>query len=81
MACHMIAHRFAMAPRVDFQTNGLGLGRAGLAQSQPNVAHVERSGCWFGFWERHDDAPDFVVTESLSTTDLEDAVDPLQNSV
>jgi len=80
MACHMIAHRFAMAPRMDFQTNGLGLGLAdehvhgGLAQPQP---HAERSGCWFGFWERHDDAPDFVVTETIPTT--EDVVDPLPN--
>jgi len=86
MACHMIAHRFAIAPKMDFQTKGLGLGRVGfadvhihggLAESQPSVPHVERSTGWFSFWETHDDAPDFVVAEIIPTT--EDAVDPLPN--
>ena len=74
MACHMIAHRFAIAPRMYFQTKGFGLSDAdlanthihgSLAQSQPNVPRVERSAGWFGFWETHDDAPDFIVTESM----------------
>jgi hypothetical protein len=71
MACHMIAHSFAVTPRMDFQTKGLGFGRVdvadarihgSLAQSQPNVAHarVERSTDW---------------TESVRT--IEDATDAL----
>jgi len=76
MACHMIVHRFAITPRMDFQTKGLGLGEVNLAdahihsslsQFQPNVPRVERSTGWFGFWETNDDAPDFVVTESMRT--------------
>ena len=86
MACHMVAHRFAIMPRMDFRTKGLGLGEAdladarihgSLAQSQPNAPRVERSTGWLGFWEAHDDAPDFVVTES--TPIAEDATDTLPN--
>lgn len=74
MACHMIAHRFAVTPRMDFQTKGLGLGEASLAdarihgslsQSQPNVPRVGGSGGWFGLWETRDDDSDFVVRESM----------------
>jgi len=76
MACHMIAHRFAITPRMDFQTKGLGLGEAGLAdahihgslsQSEPNVPRVGGSDSWFGFWEARDEGedPDFVVRDSM----------------
>ena len=88
MACHMIAHRFAIAPRMDFQTKGLGLGEVGLAdvhihgslsQSQPNVPRVER-GSWFSFGGTPDDAPDFVVRESArGVGNIEDATDPRPN--
>lgn len=83
MACHMIAHRFAITPRMDFRTKGLGLGEVGLAdahihgglsQSQPNAPRVERSVGWFGFWETLDDAPDFVVADM---GDAEGATDAL----
>ena len=87
MACHMIAHRFAITPRMNFQTKGLGLGEVGLAdvhihgslsQSQPNAPRVEKSAGWFGFWGRHDDAPDFVVRESVrGVGNVEDATDSL----
>lgn len=86
MACHMIAHSFAVTPRMDFKTKGLGFGRVdvadarihgSLAQSQPDVPHalVERSTDWFGFWEARDVATDFVVTDSART--IEDATDAL----
>jgi len=74
MACHMIAHRFAITPRMNFQTKGLGLGEVGLAdvhihgslsQPQPNVPRVERGTGWSGFWEMDDNAPDFIVRESM----------------
>lgn len=74
MACHMIAHRFAITPRMNFQTKGLGLGEAGLAdlhihgslsQPQPNVPRVERSTGWSDFWGARDDVPDFIVKESM----------------
>jgi hypothetical protein len=67
MACHMIAHRFAITPRMDFQTKGLGLGEAGvhihgsLSQSQPNVPHVEEG----TGWGTRDKASDFVVRDSV----------------
>jgi hypothetical protein len=73
MAFHMIAHRFAITPRMDFQTKGLGLGDAGLADGhihgglshpKPDVAHVGGKTGWLGFWETRDDTPDFVVRES-----------------
>lgn len=82
----MIAHRFAITPRMDFQTKTLGFARVdlpnvrvhgGLAQSQPSGARVERSADWFGFWETREDASDFVVTESSRT--LEDVTDALPN--
>ena len=74
MACHMIAHRFAITPRMDFQAKGLGLGEAGLAdahihgslsQSQPNVPRVGGSDGWF--WETRDEGegPDFVVRDTM----------------
>lgn len=68
----MVAHRFAITPRMDFQTKGLGLGEAGLddmhihgslSQSQPDVPRVGRSDSWFGFWETRDEDLDFVVRE------------------
>jgi len=87
MACHMIAHRFAITPRMNFQTKGLGLGEVGLAdvhihgslsQSQPNVPRVERSAGWFGFWGAHDDTSDFVVRESTrGAGNIEGATDAL----
>jgi hypothetical protein len=86
MACHMVAHRFAITPRMDFRTKGLGLGEVGLgdahihgnlAQAQPNLPRIERSTGWFGFWETGDDVPDFVVTESTRT--VEDTTDALPN--
>jgi len=73
MAFHMIAHRFAITPRMDFQTKGLGLGDAGLpdghihgglSKPQPDVAHVRGRTGWLGFWDTRDDTPDFVVRES-----------------
>lgn len=76
MACHMIAHRFAIPPRMDFQTKGLGLGEASLAdahihgslsQSQPDIPHPEGGTDWFGLWETRDDASDFVVRDSVPT--------------
>jgi len=78
MACHMIVHRFAITPRMDFRTKGLGLGEVGLAdphihdslsQSQPNIPPIERSTGWFGFWETDATAPDFIVTEALHTVE------------
>lgn len=69
----MVAHRFAVPPRMDFQTKGLGLGEAGLAdarihgslsQSQPNINPVGGSFSWFGLWETRDDPSDFVIRES-----------------
>ena len=84
MACHMIAHRFAITPRMNFQTKGLGLGEVGLAdvhihgglsQSQPNVPRIERSDGWLGFWRTDDDTPDFVVRESMRR--VEDVTDVL----
>jgi len=91
MACHMIAHRFAIMPRMDFQTKGLGLGEAGLAdahihglpQSQPNVPHVGRG----NGWEARGDvpSPDFVVAEPMRALEnlgnLEDATKSLPNPV
>ena len=65
---------------------GLGLGEVNLAdahiheslaQSQPSVPRIERSTGWLGFWEAHDDTPDFVVTES--TPVAEDAADTSPN--
>jgi len=92
MASHMIAHRFAITPRIDFHTKGLGLGNIDLAdahihgslsQSQPNIPRIERSASWFGFWETHDDIPDFVVTESMRTVgdveNVEDDADAFPN--
>jgi len=92
MACHMIVHRFAITPRMDFQTKGLGLGEVSLAdahihgslsQSQPNVPRVERSTGWFGFWETQDAAPDFVVMEAMRTVgdveNIEDDTNTLPN--
>jgi len=76
MACHMVAHRFAMTPRMDFHSKGLGLGEAGLAdprihgslsQSQPDIPPVGGSTSWFGLWETHDDTSDFIVRESPPT--------------
>ena len=76
MACHMIAHRFAIPPRMDFQSKGLGLGEAGLpdarihgslSQSQPDVPPEGRRTSWFGIWETREDTSDFVVREPLST--------------
>jgi hypothetical protein len=73
MACHMIAHRFAITPRIDFQTKGLGLGEAGLvdahlrgslSQSQPNVPRVGGGGSWLGIWETRDEDLDLVVRDS-----------------
>ncbi|KAF9782596.1 hypothetical protein BJ322DRAFT_1142908 [Thelephora terrestris] len=73
MACHMIAHRFAITPRIDFQTKGLGLGEAGLvdahlrgslSQSQPNVPRVGGSDSWLGIWETRDEDLDLVVRDS-----------------
>ena len=73
---------------MDFQTKGLGLGEVGLAdvhihgslsQSQPNVPRVER-GSWFSFGGTPDDAPDFVVRESVrGVGNIEDATDPRPN--
>lgn len=70
----MIAHRFAITPRMDFQAKGLGLGEAGLAgahihgslsQSQPDVPPVGANTDWFGFSETRDGASDFVVREGI----------------
>ena len=83
MACHMIAHRFAITPRMNFQTNGLGFGEVGLpdahihgslSQSQPSIPHVERSTGWFDFWGKCDDAPDFVVMDVENIEDTTDAL-------
>jgi len=95
MACHMIAHRLAVMPRMDFQPKGLGLGEAGLVDehihglphSKPNVPHVGRSNGWFGFWEARGDvpSPDFDVVEPMHALEnwgnLEDAIDALPNPV
>jgi len=71
----MIAHRFAMTPRMDFQTKGLGLGEVQLtnahvhgrlSQSLPSAPR-ERSVGWFGFWGIYDGVPDFIVEESVPT--------------
>lgn len=40
-----------------------------LAQSQPDLFPVERSAGWSGFLETHDDAPDFIVAESMRPVD------------
>jgi len=77
---------------MDFQTKGLGFGEVDLAnphihgslsQSQPSIPRVERSTDWFGFWEAHDDVPDFVVTESIrivgDVENVEDTIDTLPN--
>jgi len=81
MACHVVAHRFAIAPRMNFQTKGLGFGEVGLpdahihdslSQSQPGIPRVERSTGWF--WEKYDDAPYFVVTDVENTEDTTDAL-------
>lgn len=81
MACHMVAHRFAIAPRMNFQTKGLGLGEVGLAdahihgrlsQSQPNVPNINRGTSWF--WETRDAAPDFIVMEAENVEDASDAL-------
>jgi len=86
MACHMIAHRFAIPPRMHFRMKGFGFGEGDLAdahvhgrlgQSQPNSPPVERSSGWSGFWERQDDAPNFVVTEPMRP--VEDTIDALPN--
>jgi len=72
----MIAHRFAITPRMDFQTKGLGLGEAGLAdahihgslsQSQPNIPRVSGGDNWFDFGETRDEGEDldFVVRDSV----------------
>jgi len=72
----MVAHRFAITPRMDFQTKGLGLGEAGLvdshlhgrlSQPQPSVPRVGGSNGWFGFWETRNDDSDFVVREYMRT--------------
>jgi len=95
MACHMVAHRFAIMPRMDFETKGLGLGEVGLpdahihglSQSQPSGPHVGRSSGWFGFLEvRGDDpSPDFPVAEPMHNLEnlgnLEDPTDALPNLV
>ena len=69
----MVAHRFAIPPRMDFRTKGLGLGEAGLAdarihgslsQSQPDIPPAGGTNGWFGFWESRDDPSDFIVRES-----------------
>lgn len=82
MACHMVAHRFAIAPRMSFHTKGLGFGEVGLAdprlhgslsQSQPSAPPIEKNAGWFGFWETHDDAPDFVVRDVENVEDATDA--------
>jgi len=79
----MIAHRFAVTPRMNFQTKGLGFGEVGLpdanihnslSQSQPSIPRVERSTGWFGFWGKHDDAPDFVVMDAENVEDTTDAL-------
>jgi len=90
MACHMIAHRFAITPRMNFQTKGLGLGEVdienthihgSLSQSQPNAPRVERSTNWLTFWETYGDAPDFVVTESMRIVgDVENVEDTTDTS-
>jgi len=94
MACHMIAYRLAIMPRMDFQPKGLGLGEAGLvddhihglSQSQPNAPHAGSNG-WFGLWEaRGDDpSPDFGVAEPMralqNSGNLEDTTDALPNLV
>lgn len=73
MACHMVAHRFAVTPRMDFQTKGLGLGEAGLAdahihgslsQSQPNIPRVDGSDDCSGLRKTRDNDSDFVVRDS-----------------
>ena len=90
MACHMIVHRFAITPRMYFQTKGLGLGEVSLtdahihgslSQSQPNVPRVERSTGWFGLWETYGDAPDFVVTESMRTVEDVESVEDDTNTL
>ena len=90
MACHMIAHRFAIAPKMNFQTKGLGLGEVDLAdahihgslsQPQPNVPRVERSTGWFGFWETPDEAPNFVVTESMRPAEGAENVEDLSDAL
>lgn len=85
----MIAHKFAIMPRMDFQTKGLGLGEAGLADAhiQPNTLHVGRSDGWFGFLEARGDtpSPDFAVADPMHALEnlgnLEDATDALPNPV
>jgi len=83
MVCHMIAHRFAITPRMNFQTKGLGLGEVGLpdpyihgslSQSQPSVPPIERSTGWFDFWETYEDAPDFIVTDVENVEDTTDGL-------
>jgi len=89
VACHMIAHKFAIMPRMDFQTKGLGLGEAGLADAhiQPNTLHVGRSDGWFGFLEARGDtqSPDFAVAEPMLALEnlgnLRDTADALPNPV
>ena len=83
MACHMIAHRFAITPKMDFQPKALGLGEGslinghihgGLSQSQPDV-RVGGDSSWFGFWETRGDTSDFVVRESVRAVVNGDDVD------
>jgi len=91
----MIAHRFAIMPRMDFQPKGLGLGEAGLDEGRihgpppprPHAPHVGRNGGWFGFWEARGDvpSPDFGVAEPMDALknwgNLEDATEALPNQV
>lgn len=86
MTCHMVAHRFAVTPRMDFQTKGLGLGEGNLpgihgslSQSQPDVPH---DGGWFGFWEARDDVSDFVVRDYMhNVANVGNGVDSLPDLV
>jgi len=61
-ACHMIAHRFTTAPRMDFQTKGLGFGEVDLSDAHVHDSppkfqpDVERSVGRSGFWGTHGDA-------------------------
>lgn len=87
----MIAHRFAVTPRMDFQTKGLGLGEANLvdahihgslSQSQPKVPHGGGGDSWFGLWETRGDDVDFVVRDSMrAVADVGngDGTNPLPN--
>jgi len=68
----MVAHRFAIAPRMDFRTKGLGLGEAGLAdahihgglsQPQPDTHRAEGRTSWFDSGD--DDNSDFIVRDSV----------------